>query len=141
MEMLGGYIVKRSKLAVALSLVMSLGALSPVMAADEGLDKAVDGSLIITRLGGIGAGMVLGVPVAVVRQTVKSYKDLTNKAADKVGGHEFGPSVGLVSFVTLPAAMIYGGATGTFYGTKHAFADGFNKPFHPDSYSLGKLED
>ncbi|HEY9786418.1 MAG TPA: hypothetical protein V6D17_13505 [Candidatus Obscuribacterales bacterium] len=134
--------MKRSKLAFALSLLMSVGLLSPAMAAeDEGLDKAVQGSLIGTRLGGLGAGLVVGVPVAVTRQVVKSYKDMTNSLADKVGGHEFGPSVALVSLVTVPASLVYGGATGTFYGGKNAFVHGFNEPFTGDSFSLGKLEE
>ncbi len=133
--------MKKSRLASALSLVMLAGLLAPAFAADEPLDKAVDGGLIVTRMGGLGAGMVVGVPVAVTRQVVKSYKDLTVKVADKVGGHEFGPSCALVSFVTAPAALVYGGATGAFYGSKNAFVHGFNEPFHPDSFSVGKLED
>lgn len=120
---------------------MTAGLLTPALAADEGLDRVVEGSLLPTRMAGLGAGMTVGVPVAVTRQVVKSYKDITNKLADKVGGHEFGPSVALVSIVSVPAALVYGGATGTYYGSKNAFVHGFNKPFHPDSFSVGGLED
>lgn len=133
--------MKRTKLAFALSVLMTAGLIAPAMAADEGLDKVVDGSLLPTRMMGLGAAMTVGVPVATTRQVVKSYKDITNKLADKVGGHEFGPSVALVSLVSVPAALVYGGATGTYYGTKNAFVIGFNKPFQRDSFSVGSLED
>lgn len=139
-NLIGGLTVKNLK-AFALSAVMAAGLVTPALASDEGVEKVVDGSLIVTRMGGLGAGMVIGTPVAVTRQVVKSYKDMTEKAADKVGGHEFGPSCALVSFVTVPAALVYGGATGVFYGSKNAFVHGFNEPFHPDSFSVGKLED
>ncbi|MCC7528018.1 MAG: hypothetical protein IT342_05820, partial [Candidatus Melainabacteria bacterium] len=81
--------------AFALSAVMAAGLVTPALASDDGVEKVVDGSLIVTRMGGLGAGMVIGCPVAVTRQVVKSYKDLTEKCADKVGGHEFGPSCAL----------------------------------------------
>lgn len=139
-NLIGGLTVKNLK-AFALSAVMAAGLVTPALASDDGVEKVVDGSLIVTRMGGLGAGMVIGTPVAVTRQVVKSYKDMTEKAADKVGGHEFGPSCALVSLVTVPAALVYGGATGVFYGSKNAFVHGFNEPFHPDSFSVGKLED
>ncbi len=40
---------------------------------------------MFTRVGGIGAGVVVGTPIAVVRESVKSYIDLTQGAADSVG--------------------------------------------------------
>lgn len=133
--------MKRSKLAGALSLIMAAGIMAPALADDEGLTKAVDGSLFVTRLGGLGAGWVLGTPVSVVRHTAKSYVAMTNSAADKVGGHDFGPSVALVSLATFPAAVIIGGAKGIYGGTQNALVHGFNEPFHPDSFSLGNLEE
>lgn len=127
--------------AFALSAVMAAGMVTPALASDDGVEKASDAGLIVTRMGGLGAGMTLGVPVAVTRQVVKSYKDMTGGLAEKVGGKDFGPSCALVSVVTVPAALVYGGATGVFYGSKNAFVHGFNEPFHPDSFSVGKLED
>jgi hypothetical protein len=131
--------VKRSKLAAAASLCMVLGMLSPAFAAgDEPLDKVVDGSLIFTRVGGVGTALVVGPPVASVRESYKYYIDWTNTCADKVGGKDFGPSCALVSLVTLPTALVWGSVTGIYHGSKNAFMKGFTTPFHPDSFSLGK---
>ena len=132
--------------AVTLSLFMALGTVAPALAADQdALDKVVDGSLIVTRLGGLGAGLVIGCPIAAVRETASTYRSWTDTAADKVGGKmggkDSGPACALVSLVTLPAAMVVGGAKGIYYGTKNSFTHGFNEPFTQDSFSLGKLEE
>lgn len=128
------------KFAALVALSMALGVVSaPVMAADsDGLQMAVDGGLAVTRVGGVGASLVLGTPVAILRDTYKHYTTWTPALADHVGGHEFGPSMALVSLATVPASMVWGGLTGTYHGGRNAFVHGFNEPFHPDSFSLGK---
>jgi hypothetical protein len=135
--------VKRSNLvALALSSFIALGAIAPAFADDDtGLDKAVNGSLIVSRVGGLGAGLFFGVPIAIMRQTTSSYKSMTNGAADKVGGHDFAPSCALASIVTLPAALVVGPLKGTYTGTKNAVVHGFNEPFAAGSFSVGKLEE
>jgi hypothetical protein len=133
--------VKRSKFVLVLSLLMSLGTFLPTLAAEEGLDKAVDGSLVVTRVGGLGAGLVLGTPVACIKESIKSVKDLTSSAADQVGGHESGPRVLLVGLFTVPVGLAVGGVKGVYFGTKNALVHGFNEPFHPNSFSLGTLEE
>lgn len=126
-------------LAIAATLAMSTPA-----KADDGLDMATQGSLMVTRVGGIGAGVVVGTPIAVIRESVKSYIDLTGSAADSVGesmgGKDCGPLCLVVSLVTLPAGLLVGGAKGIYYGTRNGVVSGFNTPFHPDSFSLGELE-
>lgn len=126
-------------LAMAALAVVAIAA--PVFAADDAMDKVVQGALIPTRLGGVAAGVVVGTPIAIVRESVKSYKDLTEKCADKVGGHDFGPSCLLVSFATLPAGLVVGGVKGTYYGMKNGMVEGFQTPFAHDSFSLGKMEE
>lgn len=127
-----------NKLVALVALSMALGVTAPVMAADGGgLERAVDGSLIVTRVGGVGASLVLGTPVAIVRDTVHHYATWTPALADHVGGKDFAPSVALVSLATVPASMVWGATTGTFHGSKNAFVHGFNEPFHPTSFSLG----
>jgi len=137
--------VKKFNLA-ALAVVAMLGSSAPAMAAEEdGLEMATQGSLMVTRMGGIGAGLVIGTPVAITKQVGKTYVNYTQAAADKVGGKlggkDNGPVCAVVSLVTLPAALVVGGAKGTYYGTKNGVCNGFNTPFHPDSYSLGNLEE
>ena len=133
--------MKSSKISIALAALVAMGSVAPAFADDDtGLDKAANASLIVTRVGGLGAAMVVGMPIAVVRETTRSYRGLTNSAADKVGGKDFGPSCLLVSLVTLPAAMVVGGAKGTYIGSRNAMKHGFNDPFNSDSFSVGKLE-
>ena len=134
--------MKSSKISIALAALVAMGSVAPAFADDDtGLDKAANASLIVTRVGGLGAAMVVGMPIAVVRETTRSYRGLTNSAADKVGGKDFGPSCLLVSLVTLPAAMFVGGAKGTYIGSRNAMKHGFNDPFNSDSFSVGKLEE
>lgn len=129
------------KLNLVLVLALLASNLLPAIAGEEGLDKSVDGSLIVTRVGGVGAGLVVGTPVACIKESIKSVKDLTSHAADQVGGHEFGPSVLLVSVATVPAGLLVGGVKGVYFGTKNALVHGFNEPFHPNSFSMGDLEE
>ncbi|HEY9678841.1 MAG TPA: hypothetical protein V6C76_12595 [Drouetiella sp.] len=132
--------MKSSKIAAVLASLVAFGTVVPAFATDDGVDKAVNSSLVLTRIGGVGAGLLVGTPVSVVRQTCRSYKGLTESAADKVGGKDFGPSCLLVSVVTLPASLIVGGAKGTYMGSRAA-AHGFNDPFNAQSFSVGKLEE
>ena len=133
--------MRRRDLAKALILCLIIGMTTPVLAADDTLDKVVDGSLVITRLGGVGAALVLGTPVATMRLALKSYIDFTESAAEKIGGKDLGPACLVASIVTLPAGLAVGTVKGLYYGSKNAFTHGFNEPFSPASFSLGKLEE
>lgn len=127
--------MKKSMFA-ALTLALLASSVAPSFATDDdSLDKFINGTMMITRVGGLGTGIVVGTPVAVTRRTVTSYKSFTNDLADKVGGHEFGPSVAVVSLVTAPAAIVWGATTGLFYGSRNAVAH-FNEPFTPHSFSV-----
>ncbi len=132
----------KNSLAAALALCLGYGLFTPCLADDDTLEKVVDGSLVVTRLGGAGAGMVLGMPVAAARQTIKLYKSWTTAAADKVGGSDLGPACAAASLVTLPVSMVAGTALGIYYGGKNGIVEGFNAPFSPASFSLDEnIED
>lgn len=129
--------MKRSMFATTLAMVALMGAVAPSFGADEGgLEKAVGGCEWVTRIAGVGAGTVGGTPIAAVRQTYKAYTKWTPDLADKVGGKDCGPCCALVSLVTLPAALVWGGVTGPYYGIKNGFSDGFNNPFTHQSFCL-----
>lgn len=126
---------------------MTLSCVLPAFAGDssnEGLDRAVDGSQTVLRGAGLGLGIVFGIPIAIVRQTKKSYVSMTNAGADKVGGKmggkDNGPTCAVVSLVTLPAAMVVGTAKGTYMGTQNALVHGWNEPFTHDSFSTGEMD-
>ena len=131
-----------TKFAAILSMAVTLGMTPPSFADDKssGVETAVDGGLIVTRVGGATAATIVGTPIAIVRETYKSYKAWTPAAADKLGSNakDCGPACLLVSVVTLPAAIVWGTVSGTYYGCKNGMGKGFNEPFHPDSFSLGE---
>ncbi len=138
--------MKTVKLGAALLVAATVfGTVAPAMAADEPLEKTTQGSLMVTRVGGMASGVVLGTPVAAGRETYKSYINFTEAAADKVGGKvggkDNGPVCLVVSLVTLPAAVVVGSAKGLYYGVKNGVWGGFDRPFYKDSYSLGALEE
>jgi hypothetical protein len=133
--------VHSSKLATVLSAVLALGTMAPVLADDgSGLDKAVDGSLIVPRLAGMTAGVVVGTPIAVLKQTTRSFVHITSGAADKVGDHTFAPSCVLATFFSFPASLVVGSTKGVISGTKNGI-NGFGSPFNFDSFSLGNLNE
>ena len=132
--------MKRSMFAATLAVVALIGAAAPSFAKsddDSGLGKAVGGAEVVTRIGGVGAGTTCGIPIAIVRQGFKAYTEWTPALADKVGGKDCGPSCALVSIVTLPAAVAWGGVTGPYYGIKNGMVSGFNAPFTHQSFSMG----
>ena len=132
--------MKKQVLGLAMVMVASASVAAPVMAADDAMEKVTQGALLPTRVGGVVAGTVLGTPVAVARESYKSYIDLTSKGAESIKGKECGPACLLVSVFTLPAGLVVGGVKGTYYGIKNGFMKGFETPFHPESFSLGELE-
>lgn len=132
--------MKKQVLSLAMSVIAAAGTFAPVLAADDAMEKVTQGALIPTRVGGVVAGTVLGTPIAVVRESYKSYIDLTDKGAEAIKGKECGPACLLVSVFTLPAGLVVGTVKGSYYGIKNGFMKGFETPFHPESFSLGELE-
>ena len=126
---------------MALSMLLAAGTLAPALAADnDGLDTAVNGSLLVTRVGGLAAGLVIGTPIAVVREIGHNYMHFTEGAADKIGGHDNGPACVLASIFSIPAALVVGSAKGLYAGTKNG-VQGFNSPFQADSFSSRNLDE
>jgi hypothetical protein len=116
---------------------------APAFAADSssGLDTANEVAMVPVRLGGVAAGVVVGTPVAVVRESYKSYLDLTGAGAEQIHGKDCGPACLLVSVFTIPAGIVVGTVKGGYYGIKNGCMKGFSTPFNSESFSLGKLED
>ncbi len=115
--------------------------MAPALAADnDGLDSAVNGSLLVTRVGGMAAGLVIGTPIAVVREIGHNYMHFTEGAADKVGGHDNAPACVLASLFSLPAALVVGSVKGVYVGAKNGVG-GFNTPFQADSFSSRNLDE
>jgi hypothetical protein len=134
-------IVKSSKLALLMTLCMTA---APAFAAgtdtsdDTPLGKVVQATLLPTRVAGLGAGCVVGTPVATTREIVKSYLSFTPQVADKIGGKDFAPSCVVATVFTAPAAVLVGTALGIYHGNKNGIVHGFNEPFSPASFSVTK---
>jgi hypothetical protein len=127
--------VKKS--ALLLSLCMTASLVAPALAAEsqDNLDKVVQGSLIGPRLTAAACGMVMGTPVAAMRDTYKNYISMTTAVADKIGGHEFGPSCAVASVFTIPASIVVGSGLGLYHGMKNGMG-GYNRPYAPDTFSM-----
>jgi len=128
-------------ISVAMTLLATGLTVAPALAADDNLDTANEVAMVPVRLGGVAAGVVIGTPVAVVRESLKSYLDLTGAGADQIHGKDNGPANLLVSIVTLPAGIVLGTVKGGYYGIKNGCMKGFSTPFNSESFSLGKLEE
>ncbi len=125
---------------VLLSLAMTAGMTAPAFASSSDnspLSKVVQVYLFPVRVVAAGVGCVVGIPVAAVRDTYTQYVSMTTTCADKVGGHECGPSCLGVSLVTVPAAILIGSARGVYYGGYNGIM-GYNAPYAPSSFSVTK---
>ncbi|MBK7839648.1 MAG: hypothetical protein IPJ49_18660 [Candidatus Obscuribacter sp.] len=69
--------------SLALALVASVAAVAPAFAAEDNMETVTQASLLPTRVGGVVAGTVVGVPINVVRQSYKSYIDMTVAGSEK----------------------------------------------------------
>lgn len=137
--------MNRSKMAGLLSLCLAAGMVIPAMAKgdkddNDMLHNSVQGAMVIPRAAGVGAALVVGTPIAIVRTTFDAWGDTTGKAADHVGGKDCGPCNLLASVYTVPLSMVIGATKGTYRGAANAFS-GFNKPFTPSTFSMGDLKD
>jgi hypothetical protein len=130
----------KSKYAIALSLVMAAGSLLPALA-DDGSDPVKDAGVFVARISGAGAGVVVGTPIAVVRETAKTYTTMTSSVAEDLGDKNSVTACLLASVVTGPSALVIGGAKGLIAGGRNGVVHGFNEPFTCDSFSLGCLDE
>ena len=130
---------KLMSLAMAAATVATVAA--PAFAADDAMDKVTSVALFPTRVGGVVAGTVVGTPIAVARESFKSYCSMTSKGTEMIHAKDCGPAAAVVSLVTIPGGLVVGGVKGSYYGVKNGVVDGFTTPFHPNSFSMTKFEE
>lgn len=135
--------MKKQILSMAMAVLATGATFAPAFAADSksGADTANDVAMVPVRLCGVAAGVVIGTPIAIVRESHKSYMDLTGAGAEQIHGKDCGPACLLVSIVTLPAGLVLGTVKGGYYGLKNGVMKGFDAPFNAESFSTGKLEE
>jgi hypothetical protein len=110
----------------------------PVRAADsEGVtDMAKKTVWLPVQMAGIGAGMAVGIPFAMVRQVITRTAQKTGDIADKMGGKEHFPPNLFAAPIGLGFGLVVGTAEGMYWGGRNAFKYGFEKPFTPASFSM-----
>lgn len=86
------------------------------------------------RLAGFTAGVVLGVPVAIVRRT---GIEIAQGVKDLVGDTDKWYVIGPAGVLAVPYGGVSGGIGGVLYGVKNAWVGAGQEPFGKDSFSLG----
>lgn len=130
--------MRRPTATLLAALVVSTLATLPVRAADgEGVgDMAKKTVWLPVQVAGIGAGMAVGIPFAMVRQVITRTAQKTGDVADKIGGKDHFPPNLLAAPIGIGFGLVVGTAEGVFYGGRNAFKHGFEKPFTPASFSM-----
>ncbi len=130
--------MKKTVLSFLAALALTLPVVAPAPAqADEDLkDMTMNTVLFPIKAVGIGAGMVVGIPVAITRRASVRSMEFTDSFADNIGGHEHIPPRAMASLVGIPFGILVGAGEGVYYGGKNAIVNGSDKPFCLGSFSL-----
>ncbi|MBI4533384.1 MAG: hypothetical protein HY711_05495 [Candidatus Melainabacteria bacterium] len=123
---------------VALAAVL-LSSVLPV-SAEDAKEMMQNAAMFPVKALGVGAGLVLGTPIAVTRCTASKTREYTGTFADKIGGKEHAVPTAFAMVLSVPFGVLAGTSQGVYYGGKNAIAHGSEKPFSKDSFSLGDLE-
>jgi hypothetical protein len=133
----GGIFVNRATTFLAAALMLGMATL-PAKAADNEVGAmAKSYAWFPVQAAGVTAAWVVGTPIAVTRRAAVRIREFNEKAADKIGGHEYGPPNFFASFFSVPAGSIVGLGEGLYLGGKNAIGHGVEHPFGLDSFSLG----
>ena len=133
--------MKKQIMSLALAALSTGLSVAPAFAADDNLDCVTSISMMPVRLGGVATGVVIGTPVAVARESYKSFLDLTGAGAEQIHAKDCAPACLLVSVFTLPASLVLGTVKGSYYGVKNGVLKGFSTPFNSESISMGTLDE
>lgn len=125
-------------LSLSLAAVAAVGFVGPARADDDMKSCAKNMALLPVRAAAIATGMVVGIPVAIVRRTSDRCVENTNTYADKIGGHESIPPRVFSMALAVPVGMIVGTGEGVMAGGKNALQYGVEKPFSLSSLSLAE---
>ncbi len=119
----------------ALLTILALGAALPAQAEDA-KGMATNAAMFPVRAASVATGLVVGIPVAIMRRTSNRCIEYTDNFADKIGGHEHGPPVMFGAILGMPFGLLVGSGEGVFYGGKNAFCNSVEKPFSLATMSL-----
>ncbi len=124
--------IKKIGLLALLALTLN----TPAFAESEG-SMAKQTLMLPVRMAAIGTGMVVGIPVAIVRRTGSRSVEFSEKFADNIGGKEHMIPLGMASLMGVPFGMVVGTAEGMYSGGRNSINHGWEKPFSLETYSMG----
>ena len=127
---------KIGALGFAMAALMSM-AQAPAMA-DDAKSMVTNVALMPVKAASIATGLVVGVPVAIMRKSSNRTIEYTGNFGDKIGGKDHMVPMMFGSVMGLPAGVIVGTGEGVFYSGKNAFSHSVEKPFCLASMSLDK---
>lgn len=124
-----------SSLLVALLLISSLQAPCFAQSAQE---MAKGYAMFPVKALAMGAGAVVGIPVAIVRRASSRSIEYTQNFADyeQMGGHENIVPSAFAMIPAIPMGILVGTGEGIFYGSKNAISNGYENPFSLATFSL-----
>lgn len=117
--------------AIALSVSMTAPAF-----ADDAATMAKNTAMFPVKALAIGAGTVVGIPVAITRRASSRSIEYTQSFADQIGGHEHIIPSFFAMTMGVPFGCLVGTGEGVFYGGRNAIVHGSEKPFGLASFSL-----
>ncbi len=110
---------------------------APAFAESEGT-MAKQALMLPVRMVAMGSGMVMGIPVAIVRRSGARSVGFTESFADNIGGKEHMIPMGMASLMGVPFGMMVGTAEGVYSGGRNSISHGWEKPFSLESFSMGE---
>lgn len=119
---------------LAIAALAAFGA-TPAYAESEGT-MAKQALMLPVRLVAMGAGMVVGVPVAIARRSSNRTIEFTESFAENIGGKEHIIPMAFASVMGVPFGLLVGTGEGVYAGGQNAVSHGWEKPFSLDSMSL-----
>lgn len=84
----------------------------------------------------MGAGSVVGIPIAITRRASSRSVEFTQNFADQIGGHENIVPSAFGMLMGVPFGLLVGTGEGVYYGGRNAITNGYEKPFSLATFSL-----
>lgn len=104
--------------------------------ADDLKEMGKNVALFPVRAASVASGLVVGIPVAVVRRSSNRCIEFTGNFADKIGGKEHIPPMVISSVMGMPFGLLVGTGEGMYWGSRNAFSNSVEKPFSKAAFSL-----
>ena len=124
----------KSLCSLLVALVMVSMSAAPSYAEDA-KEMAMGYAMFPVKALVMGAGAVVGIPVAITRRASSRSIEFTQNFADQMGGHENIVPSAFGMILGLPFGMLVGTGEGVYYGGKNAVST-YEEPFTLKTFRL-----